>query len=116
MSFAFGQNVLRDRRPLIPDPYNAARLVWGDWADAETVTIEGAWVASSSSSLSQTATRVQILTEKSLFCRPDADVQPGDRIRAGGTTYYVTVKPSADTNPFTGWSPVLEVPLEDREG
>lgn len=116
MSFPFGQGVLRDRRPLIPDPYNPDRSVRGSWADADTVTIEGAWIASSSSTRTQTATRVQILTEKSLFCRPDADIQPGDRIRASDVTYFVVVKPAADTNPFTGWSPVLEVPLEDREG
>ena len=116
MSFPFGQSVLRDRRPRVPDPYNPQRTTWGTWASADTATIEGAWIASSSSTRTQTATRAQILTEKSLFCRSDADVLPGDRIRAGTETYYVTVKPAADANPFTGWTPVLEVPLEDREG
>ncbi|KQT75400.1 hypothetical protein [Microbacterium sp. Leaf436] len=116
MTFAYGQTVQRDRRQSIPDPYNPERTVPGPWGDAETVEIRGAWVAASSSTLSETATRDQILTEKSLFCGPTADIKPGDRIRADGVSYYVKVKPAADRNPFTGWQPYLEVPLEDREG
>ncbi|MDQ1174172.1 hypothetical protein QE430_002479 [Microbacterium testaceum] len=114
--FAFGQTVERDRRAQRPDPYNPDRTVPGPWSEATTITIDGAWVASSSSTRAETATRAQILTEKSLFCQPDDDVLPGDRIRADGVEYFVHVKPAADRNPFTGWQPHLEVPLEDREG
>ncbi|MFF8187731.1 hypothetical protein ACF044_10785 [Microbacterium sp. NPDC016588] len=115
-TFAHGGTVLRDRRPDVANPYNPDRPTPGAWEDADTIKIDDAWVASSSSTTTETATRAQILTEKSLFCPPDADVRPGDRIRVDGATYYVKVKPSGDTNPFTGWRPVLEVPLEDREG
>lgn len=115
-TFAHGGRVLRDRRRPAANPYNADRPTPGTWDDVDTITIEDAWVASSSSTTTETATRSQILTEKSLFCPPDADVLVGDRIRADDVTYYVKVKPSGDTNPFTGWHPVLEVPLEDREG
>ncbi|MCW2165069.1 hypothetical protein B0I12_002224 [Microbacterium hydrothermale] len=116
MNFASGQAVERDRRPQVPDPYNPARTVPGSWEDADTIEIPDSWVASGASTSTETATRSQIVTEKSLFCSPDADVLPGDRIRADGVNYYVKVKPAADRNPFTGWQPVLEVPLENREG
>ena len=75
------------------------------------------------------ATRSQILTEKSLYLTdPAADVQPGDRIRrggtldentgiwSGGTVLYVNARPEADTSPFTGWQPVVEIPLDMSEG
>lgn len=114
--FAFGQTVERDRRPRTADPYNPDRTTPGAWDDAETIEISDAWVASGSSTSTESATRSQIVTQKSLYCQPDADVQPGDRIRADGVSYFVKVKPAADRNPFTGWQPVLEVPLENQEG
>ncbi|QLD10895.1 hypothetical protein [Microbacterium oleivorans] len=114
--FPFGQTVHRDRRKQVASPYNPDNMVPGSWDTPDTIEIPGAWVAASSSTLTETATRTQILTEKSLYCAPDADVRPGDRIRADGVTYHVKVKPAADRNPFTGWQPHLEVPLEDREG
>lgn len=117
MEFLFGQDVLRDRSPLIEDPYNPGKQIpSGDWDNATTITLEQAFVASSSSKPVASATRTQVLTEKSLFCQPDADVRVGDRIRAGGVDYFVHAKPAADVNPFTGWQPIVEIPLEDVEG
>ena len=116
MHMPFGQTVTRLRRKLTPNPYNPAREIPGAWADADSVTISNAFVASSSSSRARDATRTQILTTKSLYCAPTADVREGDRVRADGIDYEVTSKPSADTSPFSGWQPITEIPLEDVKG
>lgn len=117
MEFPFGPTVYRDRRRPIPDPYNPASTVPGSWdGPLDTIAIPGAFVGSSSSVRVTDATRSQILTAKSLYCDPDADVRAGDRIRADGVTYQVDAKPAADTNPFTGWRPPQEIPLKDPTG
>jgi hypothetical protein len=123
MDFAFGQTVFRDRRTPVTDPYNPDKTVPGSWADVDTIEIPSGFVASSSSSSLRGATRQQVLTDKSLFLSdPTADVVPGDRVRVGGTmesggvAYYVHARPDADVNPFTGWQPVVEIPLELTEG
>ena len=126
MDFAFGQTVFRDRRGTLTDPYNPTRTIGeGDWDAAQTIVLTGAFVASSSSLSRGDATRSQRLTEKSLYVSdPTADVQARDRIRVGGTQgdltsgtpYLVDVRPDADVNPFTGWQPVLEIPLTLIEG
>lgn len=112
MRFSHGETVYRDRRPQVSDPYNPARTVPGSWDDADTITLTKCFVASSSSSNPGNATRNQILTAKSLYCAPSADVQPGDRIRTASGVWYVNELPSADVNPFTGWQPAREVPLD----
>lgn len=113
MRFPHGELVERDRRPMLVDPYNPDRQTPGSWDDAETVEIEDAFVASSSSSAVQDATRSQIIGAKSLYLTDvDADVMVGDRIRAGGRIYYVNEIPEADVNPFTGWQPAQEIPLD----
>lgn len=124
MEFPFGQTVFRDRRALIPDPYNPSKQVpGGDWGSS--IQLAGAFVASSSSSSQRDATRAQILTSKSLYLGDTtADVVAGDRIRVGGTigdlasgtAYLVEARPEADVNPFTGWQPVVEIPLTLTEG
>lgn len=133
MEFPFGEQVVRERRQPVQDPYdpgNPASQVPGSWEDPLAyLVVEGAFVASSSSSAPVDATRSQILTEKSLYCTdPSVDVQPRDRIRRGGTldedtgtwsggeVLYVNVRPAADTNPFTGWQPAVEIPLDMTEG
>lgn len=125
MGFEFGQTVFRDRRAQVTDPYNPAKTTEGDWDESLTITLEGAFVASSSSVKASDATRNEILTDKSLYLTGadvDADVQPRDRIRtddmdfASGRGYTVDVRPSADTNPFTGWRPAVEIPLQFVEG
>jgi hypothetical protein len=113
MQFPHGELVERGRRPLVDDPYNPERQVPGEWADAETIELEEAFVASSSAAAVPDATRSQILGSKSLYLTDvDADVKVGDRIRAGSRTYYVNSIPEADVNPFTGWQPAQEIPLD----
>ena len=116
--FPHGQRVERDRARRVPDPYNPARTVPADIDDQpDTLVVERAWVASSSSVDSRDPTRTQVITAKSLYLEdPDADVQVGDRVRWGGSAGWVRVRPEADVNPFTGWQPVLEIPLEIVEG
>lgn len=130
MEFPFGEQVVRERRQPITDPYDPDTQVPGSWGDPlDYIELEQAFVASSSSVARMDATRHQILTEKSLYLTdPAADVQPGDRIRrggvldedsgtwSGGELLYVNVRPAADTNPFTGWQPVVEIPLDMAEG
>lgn len=136
MEFPFGEQVVRERRQPVIDPYDPGASVPGSWEDPLDYLVIGgpdvpdsAFVASSSSTAPLDATRSQILTEKSLYLTdPNADVQAGDRIRRGGTldedtqtwsggdVLYVNVRPAADTNPFTGWQPVVEIPLDMTEG
>lgn len=125
MGFAFGQPVYRDRRASVTDPYNPSKTTEGDWDPTLTIELDGAFVASSSSVKASDATRIEILTDKSLYLTGadvDADVQPRDRIRtadmefASGRGYSVDVRPTADMNPFTGWRPAVEIPLQYVEG
>jgi hypothetical protein len=113
--FAHGQTVVRQRATVSLDPYRRGGRA-EDWSAPEVIDIEGAWVASSSSTSRADATRQQIITDKSLYCPPDSDVQAFDRIVVGGDIYKVEARPSADTNPFTGWQPVMECPLTLVEG
>lgn len=125
MGFQHGDEVYRDRRPLVTDPVNPARQVLGEWADATTIAIPGAFVGPASSRDASTATRDQTVTALSLYVTDTAvDVKKGDRIRVdgteddldSGTAYLVNARPTAEKNPFTGWSPVKEIPLELVEG
>lgn len=117
MEFPDGTTVYRDRRREVPSEYVPGETTPGSWDDVDTIEIREAFVASSSSSSLRNATRSQVLTSKSLYLTdPTADVRPLDRIRAGAAVYYVHVRPEADVNPFTGWQPVLEVPIETTEG
>lgn len=110
MKFGYGQTVYRDRRQQVADPYNPARTEPG--TAVTTITIEGAYVGPASSVAIADPTRNQLQVQKSLYCAPTADVKVGDRIRAGAETFEVREFPDAPSNPFTGWQPVLEVPLE----
>lgn len=87
MQFAAGEQIVRERRQMVPDPYRPTVLVPGSWdGPLDRLPIEGAFIASSSSVAPIDATRRQVLTDKSLYCTDTAvDVQEGDRIRRGGT-------------------------------
>lgn len=112
MKFAYGQTVYRDRRIQVADPYNPTRTEPGPWSSAVSIVIEGAYVGPASSVAVADPTRNQLQVDRSLYCPPTADVLVGDRIRTGSETFEVRELPDAPTNPFTGWRPVLEVPLE----
>jgi hypothetical protein len=116
MMFPFGQSVLRDRQHRISDPYNPDSSTPGGWDEVDTVEIEGGFVGSSSSAAVASATRTQVISDKSLFCDPSHDVREGDRIRSGSRAYIVDAVPEADVNPFTGWQPVQEIPLKEVLG
>ena len=126
MDFPNGTTVFRDRRALVTDPNHPSRQTRdGDWDVSLTIVLAGAFVASSSSSSTKNANRIEVLTAKSLYgTDPTADVVFGDRIRVGGTqsdltsgtAYLVDAVPDADTNPFTGWQPAVEIPLRRDEG
>lgn len=119
MSYPFGETVFRDRAPQIQDPYHPddpTKTVPGRYEDGTTIKLLGAFVASGSSTAVSNATRSQVLSAKSLFCPPKSDVQIGDRIRTASGTWFVNELPAADTNPFTGWQPTREVPLDGALG
>ncbi|MDZ4045172.1 MAG: hypothetical protein U1E32_05265 [Rhodoglobus sp.] len=130
MQLTCGQPIHRDRRAMVADPMNPSRQVEGDFDPELTITLTaedltGAAVMPSSSVAPLDATRSQILTQESLYLSdPTADVRPRDRIRVGGTAedftsgtpYIVEVVPAAPMNPFTGWQPVKEVPLQNKIG
>lgn len=126
MDFNFGTTVFRDRRPLGADPYSPAkqRRV-SDWDPELTIELPGAYLDPASSSAIANGTRAEILTSATLFLtNAAADVVSGDQIRVGGTkedlasgvAYQVEARPAAPTNPFTGWQPVIEIPLTLVEG
>lgn len=112
----FGEDVRRERRPLIQDPYDPTSFTRGDWDAATSLPLEGAYVAASSSRGPSDATRTQVLTSKSLYVTVGADVQPGDRIVTAEGVWYVNARPEADRNPFTGTYSDMEIPLDRTEG
>jgi hypothetical protein len=117
MEFPYGVTVTRERRKLIPDPYNPDQQIPGDWSDPDLLEIDDAAVLSSSTVGTNDATRTQTLTAKSLYLTdPTADVLNGDRVRVGDDIWYVNARPAADTNPWTGWQPAVEIPLDLTEG
>lgn len=123
MTFAYGEDVLRDRRRPIADPYNPDRTTvpgWGGLADADidTITIEGVYIDSTSANALPDAMRSEQQITKSLYSQDRTiDVKTGDRIRtADGEAFYVNVRPARDVNPFTGWAPGVEIPLSGVQG
>ncbi|MCC4250713.1 hypothetical protein [Microbacterium testaceum] len=115
MNFPHGSAVHRQRAKTLRDEY-ADEDVAADWSDPDEIPIPNAFVAQSSTSRTTTANRVQMLEAKSLFCPPDFDIRANDRIRDGGIVYTIDGIPAADTNPFTGWTPVREIPLTRAVG
>jgi len=115
MDFPFGRTVYRQRAAKYWDPVSQS-WIEGDWATPEEIELDGAFVAQSSTSRVGDATRTSALEQKSLYCAADADVQLGDRIRVGTSVFPVDGIPASDVNPFTGWQPVREVPLQRAVG
>lgn len=118
MTFPHGETVVRERRRPVPSPYNPDKTVPGSWDDdLDVLELSSCFVDSASSSSVNDATREPVSTSKSLYSTdPSVDVRVGDRIRRGGDVFYVREPTEADTNPFTGWRPVVEIPLSMEEG
>lgn len=117
--FPAGQTVIRQRRQRVTDPHDPEHTIAGAWDDApDEITLEGAYLSTAGSTDTSSATRTQAITTATLFCQPGADVRTGDRVLsiAGGGWWYVNARPESDTNPFTGWQPVMQIPLELTEG
>jgi len=110
MEFPFGTTVKRLRAKPILDPYSQEQIA-EDWSDPDEVDLDGAYVGGSSTSRVLGESRTQALEARSLYCAPDADVRLGDKIQDGSKVYEVDGIPDAETNPFTGWQPVREIPL-----
>src|SRR5690606_15395460 len=85
MEFPHGETVTRERRQLIPDPYNPERTTRGSWDDElDMIPLESCFVDFGSSSSVNDATRSPVSTTMALFCPdPDVDVKVGDRVRRG---------------------------------
>lgn len=117
MEFPHGETVKRERRQATPDPYNPDRVTLGPWSEATSITLESCFIDSTSSSSTNDANREPVSTSKSLYSTdPGIDVKVGDRIRRGSDIFYIRERTEADTNPFTGWQPVVEIPLSMEEG
>ena len=113
MEFPEGVTVQRLRAGRTWDPYSET-YIEGDWDNPDVLDLPGAFIAQASTSSTQTEHRTQVLETKSLYLtEPDADVREGDRVRVWPAGAQLTVGgvPAADTNPWTGWQPVREVPL-----
>lgn len=116
--YAFGQQVTRERRIDTVDPYDSSTVIPGSWEGAlDVLPLEGCYVDFGASSSVNDATRSPVSTTTTLFCPdPTVDVKVGDRIRVGADVWYVNERPAGYINPFTGWAPPLEVPLDLNEG
>lgn len=115
MNFGAGQTVTRLRAQKATDPYSK-REIGKDWSNPDRTLMQGVWVSARSSTPGSDATRQQVTTSKSLYGAPGLDIRVGDRIDTGADVYQVVAVPAADTNPWTSWQPVQEVPLELVEG
>lgn len=118
MEFPHGETVTRERRMPVIDPYDPTTSVPGSWDDPlDVLPLPSCFVDSASSTSTNDATRSPVSTSKSLYSTdPSVDVQVGDRIRRGSDLFYVRERTEADTNPFSGWRPVVEIPLSMEEG
>ncbi|WP_336642335.1 hypothetical protein [Microbacterium sp. MMO-56] len=115
MSFPAGVTVVRLRAKPVLDPYSQ-KQVGADWSDPDTLELPGSYVGQSSTARTLGASRTQILESRSLYCDPDLDVQALDKIQHGTVVYDIDGFPDVEVNPFTGWSPVREIPLRRAAG
>lgn len=117
MDFPFGDTPVRQRAQRVTDPYNPGRTK-PDWSlPPVEADLPGCYINSTSTNIIPAAARTQQDIYKSLFS-PDAnvDIEVGDRILFAGRLYQVKDLPTSDRNPFTGWQPVIEIPLTGVQG
>lgn len=106
-----GETVTRLRRKLGTDPYSDEETL-GDWSDPAVLAVEGVAIAPSSTVEPVNDSRAQVITQMSIYCGPDEDVLPEDRIRARSGLWEVMGEIQAFPNPFTGWNPGSEFALK----
>lgn len=118
MEFPHGETVTRERRMPVADPYDPTSTVPGSWDDPlDVLEIPSCFIDTAASTSTDDATRSPVSTTATLHCTtPDVDVQVGDRVRRGADVFYVRERSEADTNPFTGFRPVVSIPLDMEEG
>jgi len=110
------------RRSAVVDPYTRGRpaTVPGSWESAATSVLEGAWVDEVSVSPIGGDDRVGSLTSATLRVEAGADVRKGDGISrdpmALEPEFVIELVPFTPRNPFTGYAPLLEVPLRGARG
>jgi hypothetical protein len=109
--------ILRDRPATEPDPYNPGRTrPAATWDDAATITLPDtpdAWIGTPSIQASGDPARSSTSSTASLFCDATVDVRQGDRLRYGGHTFIVQAVPLSTPNPWTGWQPPVEIPIQE---
>lgn len=101
-----------------PSNMNPDRTV-EDWVNPEELMFTG-FLASTSSIQTEDNNR-RITTSTATLTVPDStvDIAVNDRIRTepdDGRLWRVAGFPSFDRNPFTGWQPTREIPLEEVTG
>lgn len=111
------------RRKTAADPYthgSAGAVVPTKWESADVSTLEGAWVDERSVVPVNGDDRVGSLTFAVLLVEAGADVRKGDGVSrdpaAVRPEFVLDVVPFVPLNPFTGWSPLIEVPLRGAQG
>lgn len=110
-----GETVVRLRRRMVEDPYSGEETL-GDWADPEESAVEGVAIAASSTVEPVNDSRAQVITQMSIYCGPDEDIRPEDRIRARSGVWEVLGEIQAFPNPFTGWNPGSEFAIKKVSG
>ena len=110
-----GETVVRLRRRMVEDPYSGEETL-GDWAGPEESVVEGVAIAASSTVEPVNDSRAQVITQMSIYCGPDEDIRPEDRIRARSGVWEVLGEIQAFPNPFTGWNPGSEFAIKKVSG
>jgi len=112
---ADGETVTRLRRKMVTDPYSQEESL-GDWAEPDELPVEGVAIAPSSTVEPVNDSRAQVITQMSIYCGPDEDVLPEDRIRARSGVWEVQGEVQAFPNPLTGWNPGSEFAIKKVHG
>ncbi len=91
---------------------------WGEPLPGTETTVAGCWAEEpAGSSLAEVHDRSDTDTAKlTLYCPPGTDIRRTDQVRIDGELWEVNHRPTAPTNPFTGWCPHLVVDLVRGEG
>lgn len=112
---ADGETVVRLRRRLVRDPYSNEETL-ADWSDPDELEVEGVALGPSSTVEPSALGREQVVSQMSVYCGPDEDILPEDRIRARSGVWDVVGEVPPFVNPFTAWSPGAELAIRKVRG